>query len=251
MKYSWKNRIWYLLAVLMCVFFLIFHVLPLIEMGYQWYYKKDDVYLITGTGLPAALFLLLFFTVLWLFAPEGVKGYFEDDEGRGMKADFSPRKKAAVCALAVFITLSATAGSMLWYQRFTMNGVEYRCFLYKKDYTWQEVSGLTLKADAQGVLMFEFQMTDGKKRSFNGGFLWCVEYFGEGFEEKFPEDVYDYALWLGQELGSQKIPLKAEGGWEKLQEELNYESWRILAEDIRQCYEKAALRTGSRFQNTF
>lgn len=53
MKYSWKNRIWYLLAVLMCLFFLFFHVLPLIEMGYQWYYKQDDVYLITGTGLPA------------------------------------------------------------------------------------------------------------------------------------------------------------------------------------------------------
>ena len=30
-----------------------------------------------------------------------------------------------------------------------------------------------------------------------------------------------------------KIPLEAEGGWEKLKKELKYESWQKLAEDIR------------------
>ena len=132
---------------------------------------------------------------------------------------------------------------MCWFQRFTLEGVEYRCFFYKKEYAWQDVEGLILKADFQGSLIFEFHMKNGRKYSFNGGILWCVEYFSHGFEHKFPEDVYDYARWLGRELGGRQVPLEAKGDWDSLMEELEYDSWKSLAEDVRQCYEKAAEQT--------
>lgn len=240
MRMRIRSVIFRLLAAIFCILIIFFVILPMIEEGYRQYYGTDSIYLITGTGIPVLLSLALFMAVLWLFSRDGLKGYFEEENGKGIRADFSGKKKCLAGLLSLFFTAAGILGSMCWYQRFTMDGVEYRCFFHQKKYAWQDVECFTLKADSQGVLMFEFQMEDGKKRSFNGGSLWCIEYFGKGFEEKFPEDVYSYALWLGEELGSRKIPLKAEGGWEKLEEKLEYESWKRLAEDVRGRYEEAA-----------
>lgn len=214
-------------------------VLPVVEAGYQWYYGADSIYLLTGTGLPVALSLILFAVFLWLFSQAGLKGYFEEENGEGIKADFSGKKKCAAGLLAVFLTIAGIIGSMCWFQRFTLEGVEYHCFFHQKEYTWQDVKSFILKSDSHGVLMFEFQMEDGAKHSFNGGMLWCMEYFSSGFEQQFPEEVYDYARWLGRELGSRRIPMEVKGGWDDLMEELEYDSWKVLAEDVWQCYENA------------
>lgn len=238
-NHVWKNFIWYALAIPLCIAGLFCGVLPLIERAYQRHYGPGSIYLLTGTGLPIALYLALFAVICWLFAPEGLKGYFENEDGSGIRAGFSRKKKCAVCAIAVSLVLAATAGSMFWFQRFTMDGIEYRCFFSKKEYSWQEVECFSLKADFQGILMFEFQMADGSRRSFNGGILWNVEYFSEAFEQQFPEDVYGYARWLGRELGSRGIPLQAEGGWDGLMETLEYDSWKMLAEDVRQLHSSA------------
>lgn len=240
-KHVWKNFIWYAFAIPLCIAGLFCGVLPFIEKAYQWHYGAGSVYLLTGTGLPIALFLALFLVVCWLFAPGGLKGYFENEDGTGIQAGFSRKKKYAVCAAAVFLTMAATAGSMFWFQRFTMDGTEYRCFFGKKEYGWQEVECLTLKADAQGSLMFVLQMGDGSRRTFNGGLLWSVEYTSEAFGQQFPEDIYGYARWLGRELGSRGVPLQAEGGWEALMEKLKYDSWKMLAEDIREIHSAALL----------
>lgn len=234
-----RSAIFRMLAAVSWILIIFFGVLPGVEAGYQWYYGANSIYLITGTGIPILLSLGLFAVFLWLFSRDGLKGYFEEENGEGIKAAFSRKKKCMAWLLAVFFTAAGIIGSMCWFQRFTLEGVEYRCFFYKKEYTWQDVECFVLKSDSHGVLMFEFQMADGAKRSFNGGLLWCVEYFSDGFEQQFPEDVYGYARWLGQELGSQQIPLEAKGGWDSLIEELEYDSWKTLAEDIRQCYENA------------
>lgn len=226
----------HILAIVLCILLIFLGVLPLVEAGYQWYYGANSVYLITGTGIPILLFLLLFAVFLWLFSQDGLKGYFEEANGEGIKANFSGRKRVMVGLLSVFLTIVGILGSMCWFQRFTLDGIEYHCFFYQKEYTWQDVDCFTLDADFQGCLVFGFQMKDGKRYSFNGGPLWCVEYFSDRFESQFPEDVYDYTQWLSKELGSQDIPLEAEGGWDSLVENLEYDSWKILAEDIRQCY---------------
>ncbi len=231
------------LAAAAGILVIFFVILPLIETGYQQYYGTDSIYLITGTGLPILWALVLFAALLWLFSRDGLKGYFEDDRGDGLKAGFTGKKKWLAGILAVVLTITGIIGSMCWFQRFTLEGVEYRCFFYKKEYAWQDVEGLILKADFQGSLIFEFHMKNGRKYSFNGGILWCVEYFSHGFEQKFPEDVYDYARWLGRELGGRQVPLEAKGDWDSLMEELEYDSWKSLAEDVRQCYEKAAEQT--------
>lgn len=226
------------LAVILYLLLLVF-MISLMEQGYQWYYGKENSYLITGTGLPILFSLLLFIVFLWLFSQDGLKGYFEEENGEGIKANFSTKKKCLVGLLSFFLTIAGILGSMFWFQKFSLKGIEYRCFFYQKEYTWQDVSQFILKADFQGCLVFEFQMKDGAKRSFNGGVLWCVEYFSEQFDQQFPEDVYDFAQWLGREMSSQNIPLEAEGGWNQLMEQLKYDSWKILAEDIRQCYENS------------
>ena len=222
------------------IFLIFFGILPLVEKGYQWYYGSDSIYLITGTGLPILLSLILFAIVLWLFSQDGLKGYFEEEDGRGIKAHFSNKKKITAGFLSLFLTLACILGSMCWFQRFTLEGVEYHCFFYQKEYNWQDVRCFTLKADSHGSLAFEFQMKDGTKRSFNGGYLWCIEYFSDKFERQFSEDVYDYARWLGRKTGSQNIPIKAKGGWNSLMEGLEYDSWKTLAKDIRQCHQDAA-----------
>lgn len=239
-----RSVIFRLLGAVLCILIIFFIVLPMVEEGYQRYYGAGSIYLITGTGIPILLSLGLFMAVLWLFSKDGLKGYFEEENGEGIRAGFSRKKKCAVGLLSLFLTVVGIFGSMCWRQRFTLDGVDYRCFFYQKEYAWQDVECFTLRADFQGVLMFEFKMEDGAKRSFNGGWLWCTEYFSDGFERKFPEDVYDYARWLGRELGSRNIPLEAEGGWEKLEEKLEYESWKRLAEDVRRCYEDAAALGG-------
>lgn len=229
-----------LLAAALCILIIFFVLLPMVEQGYQRYYGADSVYLITGTGIPILLSLVLFMAVLWLFRRDGLAGCFEGEHGEGSRAGFSGKKKYLAGLTACLLAVTGMIGSMCWYQRFTLDGVEYRCFFYQKEYTWQDVECFTLRGDFQGVLTFEFQMADGAERSFNGGWLWCAEYFSDGFERRFPEDVYDYARWLGREFGRRKIPLEAEGGWEKLKKELKYESWQKLAEDIRRDYESAA-----------
>lgn len=228
-----------ILAAALCILFIFFGVLPLIEAGYQWYYGANSIYLITGTGIPILLSLVLFAILLWLFRQDGWKGYLKKENGEGIKANFSRRKKCIVGLLSCFLVIAGILVSMCWFQRFTLEGIEYHCLFYQKEYTWQNVSCLILKADVQGCLVFEFQMEDGTKRSFNGEWLWCVEYFSDGFEHQFPEDVYDYARWISKELGSRNIPLEAEDSWDSLMEHLEYDSWKVLAEDIRQYYENA------------
>lgn len=226
-------------AAAACIFLIFFGVLPLIEKCYQQYYGAGSVYLLTGTGIPIVCALGFFYALLWLFSKEGVKGYFEGEHGEGLKAGFTGSKKWAACFLAAAIFAAGIVGSMFWFQRFTLDGVEYRCLSCRREYTWEEVECLVLKADFQGVLEFEFQMADGREYSFNGTLFWCVEYFSEGFERKFPDDVYGYARWLGKELGGRGIPLEAKGGWEGMMEKLNYDSWRTLAEEVQKLHREA------------
>ena len=226
------------------ILLIFFGVLPLIGECYQQYYGTGSVYLLAGTGLPILCSLVLPCMLLWLFLKEGLAGDFEGEHGAGLKAGFSRKKKWAACFLAVSIAIAWIVGSIFWFQRFTIDGIEYRCLSQHREYTWEEVDYLSLKADSQGVLVFEFQMADGRKCSFNGSMLWCVEYFSEGFERQFPEDVYSYARWLGQRLGSLGIPLKAEGGWEGMMGKLKYSSWKALAEDVRKLHGQAQTRTG-------
>lgn len=232
--------IWYVLAIVICIGGIFFGVLPLIEAGYQYHYGEDNIYLISGnaTGIPIILSLALFMIVVWLFSPDGLRGYFEEEDGSGIKAHFSMKKKLVVLSVSICLAIVGSIGSMCWFERFTLDGVERHCFIAKKEYGWKDVEYFTLKADSHGVLMFEVRMQDGTKHYFNGGILRWAEYYGDGFEKKFPEDVYDYMVWLAEKLGSQNIPMRVED-WEDFMEELDYESWQTLAEEIKNVYEKA------------
>ena len=239
-----KRKLIPFLAIILWIPITIFLIPGLISHGYDWYYGKNAVHLISGslTGVPFLMSIVILSVFLWLFSPDGLRGYFEDDNGNGIKADFSIRRKIIIAVLTLIISAAGCIISMLWFERFTLEGIEKHHFFSHKTYEWNEVSEFRLKADSQGVLVMQFEMTDGKKYSFNGGILRAAEYTSNAFDEKFPEDVYDYMVWIGEELGNSGVVMDT-SDWDKLKRKLKYDSWKTIAEDVKEGYMQAFINT--------
>lgn len=217
--------------------------LNLIGVLYQWLYGEEAVWLVTaGLNLvPWAVVLIL----ASLDLPEiqrMVKKEDEEAEQNEAVSDKTAVPTERIKTRRIFwkinipaVLLIAAIGLIIcvaeafWHNRFTPDGVEIHHFFSKKAYTWDEVDYYTLKAKS-GILRFELVMKDGEKISFVDS---NAEYISDAFYEMFPDDVYDYSVWLAQNLKNHGKELRVED-WEYLHEKLDYESWDELADAIRE-----------------
>lgn len=227
-----------ILAVAVWWFVGIIGLLSLIEWGYNLYFGTDEIWFLTGdfTGIPLVLSVLFFGIAVWLFCPFGLLADLYTGE-EGLKAGFSGGWKIVIALLSLCAVLLGSACSMSWYERYTVEGVEVCHFGHKKEYTWKEAESFRLKGDYQGILVFEVLMKDGNRYAFNGGIWKQAEYMSTAFDEKFPEDVYDYTVWLAEELAENQVSMDV-SGWDQLKKDLYYDSWIELAEEIRSSYER-------------
>lgn len=208
----------YLIAVCVMVPLCIFASAALVENYYQWKFGNNTVWILTGriSGLPVLSCGILL--VIWC--------YFI----------FSKRKKD-VLPLALIGTVFLLVLSVLgtnWFHRFTTEGVERQRFWRNTVYIWEDVNTFSLKADHDGVLVYELHMEDGSDFSLNDG---AVEYCSDVYNECFPEGNYDYLVWLTEQLAEQGIPFQNDN-LEKVKKKLDYDSWIELAETISETYEK-------------
>lgn len=239
MKGVIKNSCIVILGVVAWFFLCFFGLLPLIEEIYQMYFGADEAYLLTGnlTGVPIVIFLILLGIYLWLFSSNGILGNLWNGEP-GWKANFSGRTKGIIFGISILVAMLGIAGSMFWYERFTLDGVESCHFGKKKEYAWEDTEYFTLKAaTSDGVLVIELVMKDGERYSFNGGVFRAAEYWNDAYDTQFPEGVYDYAIWLSEELKERNVPLQVKD-WDKLKKDLTYDSWDELADQIRAVYDE-------------
>lgn len=226
-------------AIVLWVFLGLLGVPMLIEQAYMSYFGADNPYFITSnlSGVPILLCMGLFAVYTWLFFQNGILGNLWKGE-EGAKAKCSKRTKFVIATATLFVVIVGSIGSTFWFERYTKEGVEIYHFGKRNVYTWEEVEAFTLKGDRDGVMVFQLNMKDGKKYSFNGGLLHAVEYCNDAYEEQFPEDVYDYTVWLSKEFGKRNIPMEIKD-WEAMKDDLEYDSWKDLAESIREAYEEA------------
>lgn len=218
--------------------FALFGIPSLIGWIYEKQFGTEQVYLLTGdlTGVPILLSLVLFGIFVWLFSPNGAFGNLLRGE-EGFKAKFSDRTKGIIFGCSTLVAVLGMAASVFWIDCFTTEGIKSFRFGQEKEYVWEDAEYVTLKDDFDGVLMYEMVMKDGKTYHFNGGILRVMEYYSNAFDEEFPRDVDDYAVWLSRELKEKQVPLQVKD-WNKLEKKLKYDSWRKLAEEIRAVYEE-------------
>lgn len=232
------KRIIGVVAIVIWFFLALLGVPTLIEQAYMSYFGAEQAYFITSnlSGVPILLCIGLFAVYIWLFFPNGLLGNLWKGE-EGVKAKCSKRTKFVIATATLLVVMVGTIGSVFWFERYTQEGVEIYRFGQRNEYTWEEVENFTLKGDWNGVMVFRLNMKDGEKYSFNGGLLHAVEYFNDAYNEQFPEDVYDYTVWLSKELGKRNVPMEVKD-WEALKDDLVYDSWKDLAERIREAYEE-------------
>lgn len=221
-----------LIAAIVCC---IIIVTPLIiSFAYGSRFGMDSVWLLTGntTGIPLILSLVFWMIVVWLFVPDKWVHPDAFDWLPDIKSEMSPRKKGMVTVCSLFVVIMGSLFASSYYDRFTMDGVEISTAGSTTAYTWEDVDYYTLKADSNGVPIYQLVMKDGTKVGFLGGSFRSVEYPSTGFEEAFSDGSGEYAVELTKKLHDLGKELKV-SDWDELTDSLDYDYWKEVVEDIR------------------
>lgn len=180
------------------------------------------------------LYILYYILGLYVFAlfvylyskhgifPDRVTG--ED----GFKCNLPLRKKHIISILSVSILILSFILSMLWYNCFTEDGLIVRRFFYTKTYAWDEIDYYYIDAHHDGTLGYSVVMQDGRTADCMGGMVGLANLP----EEKYPEYDADFILYLTEKFTAQGTELRVDD-WDKLYNDLDYEYWIELAEEIR------------------
>ena len=188
------------------------------------YYATFDLYIVYWI---LGMYVLVMF--VYLYSKHGV---FPDriTGEEGIKSNLPRKTKHFIAILSVCIWLFSLIPSTLWYDCFTENGLIVQRLFYHKTYTWDEIDYYTLDAGTDGTLTYSVIMKDGQRADCIGGGAMIGE---ENLpEDRYPEYSYDFVRYLSRKFTAQGVELRVDN-WSKLYDDLKYESWIELAEDIR------------------
>lgn len=215
-----------LILGMLAVLILVLHG---IDKGYNLYFGSEDIYVLSGAFsiVPFVCILVLFCIFLEMFTAR---------DPLGINLRKIPLSKRGLLFFgAIVLAVLCIFVSALQYEKYTLQGIEIGCFGNVKEYSWQEVDTLELKADGHGVLTLHFNLKDGKHCYLNGGFFRGAEYNSPGYDEKFPEGIYDYGIYLSRTLAAEGVKLQADRN--TLEKKLSYEVYKELTDEMITEYE--------------
>ncbi len=220
---------------------IIFLSLTIVDRIMNLVLGENEAYIMSGnlSVLPIIGALLLVLLLMYLYSPLGIHDpvWTPEDEEKPWKSNASMEEKLKITGIGIGIFILLCGISVLWQERFTMDGVETFAFGVKKSYTWEDVESLQLKRDLEDMLVFQLEMKDGNKCWFNGGFGRWVEYSSDAFEKEFG-DQDDYMYWVAEKLKDQGVPLEIKDK-EQLLGNLGKKGdyWSEVAKEIMEIYE--------------
>lgn len=155
----------------------------------------------------AIILAVVYMFSLWL------PNYF--DEFPGKRYELKVKILGTLGSLLLLCAISVFYGQ--WYDVYTLDGVFVKRCFKEKQYDWDAVSYYTIGTNGLSLSM-KLYFSDGKKTDVFGN-DWTSGVMSEEYYEKFPEDWYDYALWLDKTLEQQGKELKIKDK-EKLEKKL-------------------------------
>jgi len=172
---------------------------------------------------------LCFFAILvYLYSKNGLFPDYTTGE-TGIKCNIPKKEKHLITLFSSFLLIVCFVLSMMWYDCFTENGLIIQRIFYNKTYTWEEIDYYFIEAQHDGTLTYSVVMKDGQKADCIGGMVGLSNLP----EDKYPNYDYDFVRYLSRKFTDMGVELKVDN-WEKLYNDLEYDSWIELAEDIRE-----------------
>lgn len=129
----------------------------------------------------------------------------------------SRKKKYKWLVRCILILAILCVACSHWYEVYNLDGVKVHHWNKTKEYNWEEISYYTLDTNGKGLAMY-LHMNDGTKVDVFGG-SFAISVTNEAFAKQFPDDVYDYAVWLDKVLERQGTELRIKDK-EELQKKL-------------------------------
>lgn len=172
---------------------------------------ETEIYQI-NFGLSGVEMFSILLIVIWLFSV-WFPNYFEDDPGKIYRL----KVKNAITIGSILLISGISILYAQWYEVLTLDGVTTKRFFKEKHYDWEDVSYYTIGRKSRGLSMKLF-MSDGKRVEVFGN-EWSNISVSEGYIQKFPENMYDYALWLDKILEEHGTELRIKN-MEKLEKDL-------------------------------
>ncbi len=160
-------------------------------------------YLNQGFGalvLYATIVMAIWLLPQWL--PKLSGKVSEEEIGTGE----SRKKKYVWLVRCILILGILCVGCKYWYEVYSLDGVKVQHWMKTKEYSWEDVSYYTLDTDGKGLAMYLY-MEDGTKVNVFGG-SFTVSTTNEAFAREFPNDIYDYAIWMDEILEQQGCELR-------------------------------------------
>lgn len=178
--------------------------------------------------------MYVFALLVFLYSKHGI---FPDriSGEEGIKANIPKKEKHKLTAFSFILLFASIVLSCCWYDCFTEDGLIIQRIHTSKEYTWEEIDYYTLSASSSGTLTFTVVMQDGTHSDCIGGnaIVWMCNLP----EEKYPDYEYDFVKFLSRKFTEQGVELRVDN-WEKLYKKLQYDSWKELAEEIREIAEQ-------------
>ena len=121
-----------------------------------------------------------------------------------------------------------------WYDVYTLDGVFVKRCFKEKQYDWEEVSYYTISTDGISLSM-KLCFSDGKIIDVFGS-KFSSSVMSEEYYEKFPQDWYDYVLWLDKTLEQKgkEIRIKDKEKLEKKLKGMDSHLRKVAEEIIRE-----------------
>lgn len=182
--------------------------------------------------LPFASGLGFFFLFVWLFSKKGliVRDYSDNAItnffSQGKKANLPFFVKCRIASLGAIVVLLTMLLPACSYDCITEQGVLRRCFLFYKSYTWENADYYSLRSVGKGSLAFLIEMDDGHSVFLDTS---LANYLPE---ETYPNDEYDFFLYLAEVLHKQGVPLQVKD-WDKLYTDFAFEEDKEYALKIK------------------